>query len=76
MNKLPAPRIAAYQEATRVTLFDFIQLTKMRSEDKVCTCSLHACLKYSNDEMVTNASIITGSFWSLECRERKNIPDH
>ena len=57
MNKLPAPRIATYQEATRVTVFDFIPLRKMRNEDKIWACYLHACLKYSNDETITNASL-------------------
>lgn len=55
--QLPAPKITVYQEHTKVTLFSHIPYSKMDKEDKLRACYLHACLKYVNNDYVTNTSL-------------------
>ena len=55
--QLPAPKINVYQEHTKVTLFSHIPYSKMDKEDKLRACYLHACLKYVNNDYVTNTSL-------------------
>ena len=34
-----------------------VPLEKLSSDDKIWSCYLHSCIKYANDEMMTNASL-------------------
>ncbi|HJJ39960.1 MAG TPA: putative DNA binding domain-containing protein, partial [Methanocorpusculum sp.] len=54
---LPAPRIMLYEDSTRIIVYDFLPLDKLSSDDKIWACYLHACLKYSINEMITNTSL-------------------
>ena len=54
---LPAPRITAYEDATKVIVSMSVPLEKLPSDDKIWSCYLHSCIKYANDEMMTNASL-------------------
>lgn len=56
LNLLPAPRIALYENNTRVILFSEIQYTTLPSEDRLWACYLHACIKYVQGEQLTNSS--------------------
>lgn len=42
---------------TKVTLFAHIPYAKMDKEDKLRACYLHACLKYVNNDYLTNTSL-------------------
>lgn len=55
--QLPAPKIDVYREHTKVTLFAHISYSKMDKEDKLRACYLHACLKYVNNDYLTNTSL-------------------
>lgn len=55
--QLPAPKIDVYKEHTKVTLFAHIPYAKMDKEDKLRACYLHACLKYVNNDYLTNTSL-------------------
>ncbi len=55
--QLPAPKINVYQEHTKVTLFAHIPYAKMDREDRLRACYLHACLKYVNNDYLTNTSL-------------------
>ena len=55
--QLPAPKIDVYREHTKVTLFEPIAYAKMDKDDKLRACYLHACLKYVNNEYLTNTSL-------------------
>lgn len=56
-NLLPAPRFMTYPESTKVLVRGFVPLDKMSTDEKIWSCYLHACLKYSMNEMITNASL-------------------
>lgn len=55
--QLPAPKIDVYKEHTKVTLFAHIPYAKMDKDDKLRACYLHACLKYVNNDFLTNTSL-------------------
>lgn len=55
--QLPAPGIMVYPEATKVVVHGFVPFENLSVSDKVWSCYLHACLKYSMNEMMTNASL-------------------
>lgn len=55
--QLPAPKIDVYREHTKVTLFAHIPYAKMDKEDRLRACYLHACLKYVNNDYLTNTSL-------------------
>lgn len=55
--QLPAPKIDVYREHTKVTLFSHIPYAKMDKEDRLRACYLHACLKYVNNDYLTNTSL-------------------
>lgn len=55
--QLPAPKIDVYKEHTKVTLFAHIPYAKMDRDDKLRACYLHACLKYVNNDYLTNTSL-------------------
>ena len=56
-NLLPAPKIALYEENTKVTLYAQIPFTNIAQEDKIWACYLHACVKYVAGECVTNKTV-------------------
>jgi len=64
--QLPAPLIEVSEEHTRVVLFAHRPLLKMDRADRVRAVYLHACLRYVNQERMTNASV----------RERFGIERH
>ena len=55
--QLPAPKIALYQENTKVTLFSELPFTTISPEDKLWACYLHACIKHIQGEQLTNRSL-------------------
>ena len=55
--QLPAPKIDEYKEHTKITLYAYIPYSKMTKADKERACYLHACLRYVNNEYLTNASL-------------------
>lgn len=55
--QLPAPKIEVYKEHIKVTLFAHIPYSKMTKEDKLRACYLHSCLKYVNNDYLTNTSL-------------------
>ena len=55
--QLPAPKIELYKEHIKVTLFAHIPYSKMTKEDKLRACYLHSCLKYVNNDYLTNTSL-------------------
>ncbi len=56
---LPAPKMELYTESTKVTMYSYRKFSDLSNEDKLWSCYLHACIKYVNDEKVTNASLRT-----------------
>jgi predicted HTH transcriptional regulator len=64
-QKLPAPRIQIYQESTKVSLFSRLEFTNIPMEDKIWSTYLHACVKFTEGDALTNSSL----------RERFNVPE-
>jgi putative transcriptional regulator len=54
---LPAPRVKVEEDATRVTLLGARPLSTMDQEDRTNAIYLHACLRYVNQQPMTNASV-------------------
>lgn len=65
IQKLPAPRIQIYQESTKVSLFSRLEFTNIPMEDKIWSTYLHACVKFTEGDALTNSSL----------RERFNVPE-
>ncbi len=57
LKQLPAPKISIYEENTKVTLFGKTTFGKMTEDDRLWSCYLHACVKYVQDEYLTNSSL-------------------
>lgn len=57
LQQLPAPRIQIYQESTKVSLFSHLDFTNIPVEDKLWSTYLHACIKFTEGETLTNASL-------------------
>lgn len=55
--QLPAPKIVLYEENTRVMLFAKTDYSNISNEDRLWACYLHACVKYVQNEQVTNTSL-------------------
>lgn len=55
--QLPAPRVEVGSQYTRVALFGRRPLSGMDRSERVRATYLHACLKYVNQEYVTNSSL-------------------
>lgn len=55
--QLPAPLVEVPGDNTRVTLFAPRPLSRMDKEDRVRAVYLHACLRYVNQEYLTNTSV-------------------
>ena len=63
-ERLPAPQIRLYSEATQVILFFQTSFSNLSAEEKIWATYLHACLKYVEGAYLTNASL----------RERFGLP--
>ena len=63
--QLPAPKIEIYEDSTKVTLYSKIPFTNLSTEEKLWSCYLHACIKYVQNEHLTNSSL----------RERFALPE-
>lgn len=57
IRQLPAPKIALYEENTKVTIFSEMPFNNITQEDKLWACYLHACVKYVSHSYMTNKSI-------------------
>ncbi len=57
LQRLPAPKITVYEDSTRVTLFSEKPFTSISHEDKIWSLYLHACIKYVQNEELTNTSL-------------------
>ena len=57
LQQLPAPRIQVYQESTKVSLFSHLDFTNIPVEDKLWSTYLHACIKFTEGEALTNTSL-------------------
>ena len=57
--QLPTPRIDIYNENTKVTLFSKIDFFDIPQDDKIWSCYMHACIKYTQGEYLTNSSLRT-----------------
>ena len=55
--QLPAPQIDVTENHTRVTLYTYKPFTQMEKDERIHACYLHACLKYVNNEHMTNTSL-------------------
>jgi predicted HTH transcriptional regulator len=62
---LPAPTIAVFDESTRVSLFAIISFKNLEPNSKLWSCYMHACIKYIQQEQLTNASL----------RQRFDLPE-
>lgn len=65
LSQLPAPKIEAFSDHTRVTLYRHKDFTDLSSEERLWACYLHACIKHVQEEYLTNRSL----------RERFGLPD-
>ncbi len=55
--QLPAPKIVAYEESTKVTLFSKISFQNITPEDKLRAVYLHSCIKQVSGDYLTNSSL-------------------
>ena len=56
-QKLPTPHINMYEENTKVTLFSEIPFFDLSPKDKLWACYMHSCIKYIQNEFLTNSSL-------------------
>lgn len=54
---LPSPRIELYESNTKVTLFSKTAFSSISPEDKIRACYMHACIRYVQNEQLTNSSL-------------------
>ena len=57
LMQLPAPHINIYEESTKVTMLQALKFADMSLEDKLWATYMHACIKYLNQEQLSNASL-------------------
>ena len=55
--QLPAPEIETYHNHTRVILYAHQEFSQMSKANRIYACYLHACLKWVNKGIMTNASL-------------------
>lgn len=55
--QLPAPAFYLYEEHTKVTLFSHKSFNDMTNDEKINAIYFHACLKYVEQDFLTNASL-------------------
>ena len=65
LMQLPAPKIEIYEDSTKVILYAQIPFSNLSMEEKLWSCYLHACIKYVQNENLTNSSL----------RERFALPE-
>ncbi len=56
-RQLPAPRIEIYEDSTKVSLYSFVQFSRIAQDDKCWSAYLHACIKFSEGEALSNSSL-------------------
>lgn len=57
IQQLPAPQIDMYEENTKVSLFLHRDFFAMSPSEKLWACYMHACVKYVQNEFLTNSSL-------------------
>lgn len=57
LYQLPAPKIIAYEESTKVTLFSKMPFQNISPEDKLWAVYLHSCVKQVSGDYLTNSSL-------------------
>ena len=57
LQQVPAPKIELCKDSTRVTLFSEMPFSKIPAEERIWACYLHACIKYVQNEELTNSSL-------------------
>ncbi len=57
LQQLPAPKIDLYEENTKVTMFSEMPFSNIPPDDRLWACYLHACIKYIQNEYLTNSSV-------------------
>lgn len=55
--QFPAPVVVVSAEHTKVILFAHKDFKEMDKDEKIRACYLHACLKYVENDFLTNASL-------------------
>lgn len=55
--QLPAPLFEVPPNSTRTVLFSHKKLRDMKKSDRIRACYLHACLKWVNNDAMTNSSL-------------------
>lgn len=56
-SRLPAPSFATAQSHTTAIIYAHKEMSKMSKDDKIRACYQHACLKWVENEDMTNASL-------------------
>lgn len=56
-SQLPAPRIEIYEDSTKVSLYSHVHFSRISQEDKCWSAYLHACIKFSEGEALSNSSL-------------------
>ncbi len=59
LSQLPAPHIELYESNTKVSLFEKQSFNSIPLENKIQACYMHACIKYLQNEQLTNSSLRT-----------------
>ena len=54
---LPAPRMTLYEDSVKVTISIKSDYSKMTSKERLWACYLHACVRYVEDQFLTNATL-------------------
>jgi len=65
MNQIPAPKVSIYEDSIRIVLNSQAAFSDLTLEDKIWSCYLHSCIKYVQQQQLTNASL----------RERFGLPE-
>jgi len=63
--QLPAPKIDIYSEHTKITIYSYVPFGSISQEEKIWACYIHACLKQTSGEQLTNPSL----------RDRFGVPE-
>lgn len=57
LQQAPAPRMDVYEESTRVTMLAERRYSDLTIEDRLWACYLHACIKFLQNDYLTNSSL-------------------
>jgi len=55
--QLPAPKFISGEDFTRIIMYSYQTISDMNKEDKIRACYQHCCLKFVNNEAMTNPSL-------------------